>query len=287
MTPAEYCREKVGTPGSSFYYTTLYLPSDKRDAITALYAYCREVEEVIDECHEPAIARMKLEWWRQEIGNTFSGNPNHPVGKALVLVLERHDLPREHFFAFIDGIAMNLEQARYNTFDELGVYCYRVGSVVGLLSAPIFEYKDPATLQYAQELGMALRLTDIVRDVHKDAGRNRIYIPIEDLKHFGVSVSEILNGIESENFQSLMVFESERAEGYYERALNSLPECDRLAQLSSLIMAAIYRATLDDIKTGGYHVLKERITLPPLRKLWIAWRTMRKEKRRSKRRGRR
>lgn len=282
MTPAEYCAQKVRPRGSTFYYSSLFLPLDKREAITALYAYCREVSEVVNECHEPAVARIKLEWWRQETHSTFRGQPNHPVCKALASAVNAHNLPKDKFFELIDGVETDLDRQRYNTFDELRIYCQRVGSLVELLSSSILEYSDSATLNYARELGIAFHLTQIILDIPKDAKRNRIYIPIEELQRFDVAVTDILNGVETRNFQSLMAFQTERVENYYVRAIEQLPQSDRLRQLPGLIMAAIYRAILGEVRKDDYHILKQRIALPPLRKLWIAWNTVRQEKQRSK-----
>ncbi|MFQ6023052.1 MAG: presqualene diphosphate synthase HpnD [Acidiferrobacterales bacterium] len=283
MTPAEYCEQKVRPRGSTFYYSSLFLPLEKREAVTSLHAYCREVGEVTDECHEPAVARIKLEWWRQEIDNTFRGKPTHPICKALVSTVHTYGMPKDHFLEFIDGVEMDLNQGRYNTFGELTSYCQRVGAVMGLLSTPILEYTDPTTLQCARELGIALQLTEILLDVRKHARRNHVYIPIEDLTRFDVPVADIMNGIETSNFRSLIAFEMERIEHHYACAIERLPKNDRLRQLPALIMAAIYRATLDEVRKDGYRILNHSIALTPVRKFWIAYKTRRQERRLNKR----
>ncbi len=273
MTPDQYCQEKAATSGSSFYYSFLFLPQEKRRAITALYAFCREVDDVVDECKDPDVARSTLNWWRAQVDEIYGGKPQHPVALALLPVASRFNLAKEHLLEIIDGMEMDLDQPRYPDFKSLQLYCYRVASVVGLLSVEIFGYSDRQTLKYAHDLGIAFQLTNIIRDGGEDARRNRIYLPMDELQQFNVTASDILNARESENFQKLMAFQIERAQRYYQQALSHLPEADRKAQRTGLIMAAIYRATLDEISASGCHVLRERISLTPLRKLWLAWTT--------------
>ena len=274
MTPQQYCQQKAAASGSSFYYSFLFLPKPRREAITALYAFCREVDDVADECHEPDVARAKLAWWRQEIDNLYAGTPQHPVTRALAPAVAAFDLEQEYFHEIIDGMDMDLAQNRYGEFKHLQLYCYRVASVVGLLSVGIFGYRDPRTLRYAHDLGIAFQLTNIVRDVGEDARRDRIYLPLDELARFGVSESDILQGRESEAVKRLLEFQIDRAETFYDRAFQELPDEDRQAQRTGLIMAAIYRTLLREIKTGGAEkVLNSRISLTPLRKLWLAWST--------------
>lgn len=283
MTPDQYCQDKAAKSGSSFYYSFLFLPPPQRQAITALYAFCREVDDVVDECSDPGLAATKLEWWRHEIGRLFAGEPTHPVTQSLQTAIGQYDLPQEHFLEIIDGMAMDLEQFSYASFKDLSLYCYRVASVVGLMAAEIFGYEDRQTLKYAHQLGMAFQLTNILRDVAEDAARGRIYLPRDELERFGVSQEEILNHQSSDKARRLMAFQAQRARDYYQRAFELLPERDRYRQRSGIIMAAIYQATLDEIAKDGYPVLEQRISLTPLRKLWIAWRTARQEKRRYRR----
>ena len=272
MTPQEYCQEKAAASGSSFYYSFMFLPKPRREAITALYAFCREVDDVADECHELDIARTKLAWWRVEINNLFHGTPQHPVTKALLEPVSQYGLQEEHFLEIINGMEMDLEQNRYANFEHLQLYCYRVASVVGLLSVAIFGYTNPRTLDYAKDLGMAFQLTNITRDVGEDARRDRIYLPLDELEKFGVTETDIIHGHESEKVQKLLDFQIARAEGYYDRALGTLPAEDRKAQRTGLIMAAIYRTLLQEIKAdGAQKVLNTRTSLTPLRKLWLAW----------------
>ena len=273
MSPDEYCQQKAVSSGSSFYYSFLFLPPERRRAITALYAFCREVDDVVDEGMEPQVAAAKLAWWRAEVANLFAGKPQHPVTRALEPHREKFGITGERLNEIIDGMEMDLRQTRYLDWAGLERYCYRVASVVGLLAAGIFGYRDARTLDYAKNLGIAFQLTNIIRDVGEDARKNRVYLPVEDLQRFGVPAGDILQAKETPAFRSLMEFQAERARGYYRDALSALPAADRRAQRPGLIMAAIYRTLLDEIQRGGFHVLTQRTSLTPLRKFWIAWRT--------------
>jgi len=275
MTPDEYCRQKTAQSGSSFYYSFLFLPPERRRAITALYAFCREVDDVVDEVHDPSVARSKLAWWRTEIARIYAGEAQHPVARALAPVVAAYGLSQAHFQTVIDGMAMDLAQHRYLDFTELELYCHRVAGVVGLMSAEIFGYVDPATKGYARDLGVAFQLTNIIRDVGEDARRGRIYLPQDELQRFGVAPSALLRGEYSSEFRHLMRFQAARAQTWYERAFAQLPAQDRKAQRTGLVMAAIYRTLLDEIALDGYKVLDRRTSLTPLRKLWLAWRTWR------------
>ena len=251
----------------------MFLPPDQRRAITALYAFCREVDDVVDECSDAEVARTTLAWWRVQVAAIYQGTPQHPAALALVPVVRQFNLQQEHLHEIIDGMEMDLQQHQYADFKALQLYCYRVASVVGLLSAEIFGYTERKTLKYAHDLGIAFQLTNIIRDMGEDARRGRIYIPQDELAQFGVHTRDILDGRESEEFHALMQFQIERAQRFYQQAFEQLPAADRKAQRTGLIMAAIYRATLDEIAASGCHVLKERISLTPLRKLWLAWKT--------------
>ena len=273
MSPDEYCQQKAASSGSSFYYSFLFLPSERRRAITALYAFCREVDDVVDESIDPQLAATKLAWWRAEIGKLFEGKPQHPVTRALEPHLQSFGITAERLNEIIDGMEMDLRQTRYLDWKGLERYCYHVASVVGLLAAGIFGYRDARTLDYAKSLGIAFQLTNIIRDVGEDARKNRLYLPVEDLQRFGVPAGDILQAKETPAFRALMEFEAERARGYYQRAMSALPPADRRAQRPGLIMAAIYRTLLDEIQREGFHVLTRRTSLTPLRKFWIAWRT--------------
>ena len=273
MTPDEYCQQKAAGSGSSFYYSFLFLPAGRRRAITALYAFCREVDDIVDEGMEPQLAAAKLAWWRSEIANLCAGKPQHPVTRALLPFQKEFSIDEKHLGEIVDGMEMDLTQSRFLDWPGLERYCYRVAGVVGLLAAGIFGYRDPRTLDYAKSLGIAFQLTNIIRDVGEDARKNRIYLPMEDLKRFGVTAADILNGRQTPQFEELLKFETKRAKGYYESALNALPAEDRRAQRPGLIMAAIYRALLEEIELDGFRVLEHRTSLTPLRKFWLAWKT--------------
>ncbi len=271
MDPHQYCQQKAAASGSSFYYSFLFLPQERRRAITALYAFCREVDDVVDECSDAAVARTKLAWWRNEVAAAFHGTPQHPVARALAEVAPRYNLSEARLNEIIDGMEMDLQHNRYPDFEALKLYCHRVASVVGLLSAEIFGYQDRRTLEYAADLGMAFQLTNIIRDVGEDARRDRVYLPLDDIARHGVSVPDILQARQTDNFRQLMEFQIERALGYYRAAFDKLPAGDRRAQRAGIVMAAIYQATLDEIRRDGCRVLAQRVSLTPLRKLWIAW----------------
>jgi len=271
MDPHEYCRNKAAQSGSSFYYSFLFLPEERRRAITALYAFCREVDDVVDDCSDVATARATLAWWRQELAAAYHGAPQHPVARALAEVAPRFNLAEARLAEIIDGMQMDLELNRYPGFEALRLYCHRVAGVVGLLSAEIFGYQDRRTLEYATDLGMAFQLTNIIRDVGEDARRNRIYLPLDEIERYGVSLADISGSRETDNFRRLMAFQIERALGYYREAFVKLPAVDRRAQRAGIIMAAIYRTLLDEIRRDGCHVLTRRVSLTPIRKLWIAW----------------
>jgi phytoene synthase len=273
MTPEQYCHRKAAQSGSSFYYSFLFLPPPRRRAITALYAFCREVDDVVDEAREPDVARTKLAWWRTEVIRVFDGTPQHPVAQALVPVVRAFNLPAGHFQTVIDGMAMDLDQLRYLDFAALERYCHRVAGVVGLMSCEIFGYSEERTRGYAHDLGIAFQLTNIIRDVGEDALRGRVYLPQDELARFGITASDILKRIAGPAFAALMAFQVGRAREWYDRALAQLPPADRRSQRAGLMMAAIYRALLGEIERDGHRVLDRRIALTPLRKFGIAWAT--------------
>lgn len=281
MSPDDYCQDKARRSGSSFYYSFIFLPQQQRRAITALYAFCREVDDVVDECHEQQVARSKLDWWRSEIARLFHDTPQHPVTHALKPLLQHYNLAEEYFFEIIDGMEMDLEHSSYTDFSQLSLYCYRVASVVGLLAAEIFGYQDRLTQKYALDLGLAFQLTNILRDVREDAQRGRFYIPDDEMAQFGVSREDIIDGNMHDGMRRLLAMQAERAQSYYERAFARLPEVDRFSQRSGVIMAAIYHKVLERIIELDYPVLKYRVTLSPWKKLWLAWRCYRNEKKRA------
>jgi len=271
MSPDEYCQDKAAQSGSSFYYSFLFLPRPRRLAITALYAFCREVDDAVDETSDASIAMSKLTWWRTEINAMLAGQPTHPVTRALQPHMATYQLEGQHLLAIIDGMEMDLTQTRYLDYIALQRYCWHVASVVGILSASIFGVSNPQTREFAEKLGLAFQLTNIIRDVGDDARKGRIYLPVNELQQFGVTAADILNARHSDKFVALMQFQYERAQACYDAAFALLPKEDRRAQRTSLIMAAIYRTLLVEIQRDGFQVLNQRISLTPIRKLWLAW----------------
>jgi phytoene synthase len=273
MSPDEYCQRKAAASGSSFYYSFLFLPPPRRRAITALYAYCREVDDVVDEMQEPSVAQAKLAWWAGEVERLYAGEPQHPVTRALAPHLGTFDIRRDSLLLVLEGMAMDLRQNRYLDFATLARYCHNVAGVVGELSAGIFGATEPQTLEYARKLGLALQLTNIIRDVGEDARRGRLYLPLDELQRHGVKAADLLAGRYVDGYLPLMQFQTQRARDVYAEALAALPAADRRAQRPGLIMGAIYATLLDEIEREGFRVLHQRVALTPLRKLWIAWRT--------------
>ena len=273
MSPDDYCQQKAAQSGSSFYYSFLFLPAPRRRAITALYAFCREVDDVVDHCGDASIAQGKLIWWRTEIDAMLAGNPSHPVTKAMQPHLVPFALDGKHLLAILDGMEMDLNQTRYLDFAALQRYCWHVASVVGILSASIFGTMRPETVRYAEKLGLAFQLTNIIRDVGEDARIGRIYLPQKEMQQFNVTAADILHAKHTDRFEQLMRFQAQRAQALYDEAFALLPDGERRAQRPGLIMAAIYRALLNEIERDGFHVLNQRISLTPIRKLWLAWKT--------------
>jgi 15-cis-phytoene synthase len=277
MTPQQYVQDKAAKSGSSFYYAFLFLPPPRRAAITAFYAFCREVDDVVDEVSDASVAAVKLQWWRKEVAQAFAGQANHPVTQALMPLVKDYGIEEHHLQAVIEGCQTDLEQTRFLDFQALQRYCYLVAGVVGEVAANIFGRSAEATVQYAHQLGLAMQLTNIIRDVGDDARRGRIYLPVNELQRFDVKAHELLKRDApwgySERFDALMRFQAERAHGLYDSALALLPDADRSTQKPGLMMANIYRTLLRDIQAQGFQVLHQRTSLTPLRKLWIAART--------------
>jgi len=273
MSPDEYCQGKAAASGSSFYYSFLFLPPQRRRAITALYAYCREVDDVVDETQDTGVAQARLAWWGDEIDRMYAGEPQHPVTCALAPHLAPFGIRRESLLLVLEGMAMDLQRNRYLDYATLARYCHNVAGVVGEMAAAIFGAGDERTFEYARKLGLALQLTNIVRDVGEDARRGRVYLPLEDLQRHGVKVADLLAGRYVDGYLPLMQFQAQRARAAYAEALAALPATDMRAQRPGLIMGAIYATLLDEIEREGFRVLHQRIALTPLRKLWIAWRT--------------
>ena len=273
MTPEQYVQQKAAASGSSFYYAFLFLPTERRAAITAFYAFCREVDDVVDEVTDPGVAGTKLAWWQTEVAKSFDGHPTHPVMKALMPLAATYRIEARHLLAVIEGCQMDLAQNRYLDYTALTRYCHLVAGIVGEVAARIFGQNEAATTAYAHTLGRAFQLTNIIRDVGEDALRGRIYLPLSELQQFDVKAHEILKRQYSDRFTALMAFQTERALALYDEALSQLPDADRRAQKPGLMMASIYRSLLREIQADGYQVLHQRVSLTPLRKFWLAWKT--------------
>jgi phytoene synthase len=273
MTPDEYCRDRARASGSSFYYSFLFLPPARRAAITALYAYCREIDDAVDETHDAAVAGAKLDWWQTEVERLFQGAPQHPVTRALAPHLASFGITRGRMLEVLEGMRMDLLQNRFLDYPALARYCHLVAGVVGEMAAGIFGASEEATYAYARKLGLALQLVNILRDVGEDARRGRVYLPIEDLQRFGVTTADILAGRYVEGFAPLMGFQAQRARTAFAEALGVLPAADYRAQRPGLIMAAIYSSLLDELQRDRFGVLHQHVSLTPLRKFAIAWRT--------------
>ncbi len=276
MTPQDYVQQKAAASGSSFYYAFLFLPKPRRAAITAFYAFCREVDDVVDDMVDPGVAATKLAWWRSELAQSFAGQPSHPVTQALMPLAPRFGIEARHLLAVVDGCQMDLQQTRYLDFPALQQYCHLVAGVVGEVAASIFGQSAPGTTAYAHKLGLALQLTNIIRDVGEDAMRGRIYLPVDELQQFDVKAHEILKRPSDTEFRArfvrLMQFQARRAHRFYEEAFALLPDADRRAQKPGLMMASIYRTLLREIERDDFAVLHQRVSLTPLRKFWLAWR---------------
>lgn len=278
MTPEQYCKNKALKTGSNLYYSLLYLPEKQRHAATAIHAFCCEARDIVTHCTEPAIAHSKLDWWRNEIDRCFKGQAQHPVSKALQTPLQTWNLPREYFYEILDAIQMDLQQHLYETFSELALYCYRASGVASLLTTEVYGYEHRNTHKYAQTLGTALQLTRILINIHDDARQGRLYIPLETLHQFDTEPDDLLQKPEPRKLRPLFAQLGRQASDYFELALAQLPDEDRYKQRQGLILAAIYRTLLTEIEADDYRILERRVSLTPLRKFWVAWKTNRREK---------
>jgi phytoene synthase len=273
-SPETYVAQKAAASGSSFYYAFLFLPKERRAAITAFYAFCREIDDVVDEVSEPHVAAQKLAWWRSDVELSFSAAnlaQRHPVMRALQPHCATYGITPAHLLAVIAGCQMDLEQNRYWSFASLEKYCHLVAGVVGEVIARILGFQNQQTIAYAHKLGLAFQLTNIIRDVGEDAERGRIYLPVDELERFALPVNEINHRQYSDRFSALMAFQAQRAHALYDEALALLPAEDFRAQKPGLMMAAIYRDLLREIERDGFQVLNQRTSLTPLRKFWLAW----------------
>ena len=280
MTPEDYCHHLTIRPGSDFRYSLLGLPLERRQAWIAIQAFQLETSQIIEECRDPGVARTKLDWWRNELGRLFAGEPHHPVSRALQTSLNTFNLPEEYFREILDGVAMDLDYDVYPTFTELTLYVHRLGSVPALLAAEVLGYQDRrATPRFAHETGALLLLLEGVYAVRRHAQHGRFYLPEEEMRRFGVDPSDLLAAQTTERVRRLFAFQAERLRDYYRRALELLPDVDRYPQSGLLVYLELTMALLAEIAEDGYRLLEQRIQLTPLRKLWLAWRLRRRYRR--------
>jgi 15-cis-phytoene synthase len=267
----EHCAQVTRRSRSSFYYAFILLPPERRRALHAVYAFCRFIDDIADDeaIREPALL---LKRWREELDRVYSGAPTRALSRALADSARRFKIPRELFEEIINGVEMDLSRKRYQTWEELRPYCYRVASALGLICIEIFGYSNPSAKLYAENLGLALQLTNILRDVREDAERGRIYLPLEDLARFNVSEEEILGGVYSPNFVRLMDFEARRARELYALAQSELASEDRATLLTAEAMRLIYAALLERIINSNYRVLDRRHSLSAPHKLYLVGR---------------
>lgn len=280
MSPEDYCYHIAIRPGSDFRYSLLGLPLERRQAWIAIRAFQLEIRQIIEECRDPGVARTKLDWWRNELGRLFAGEPQHPVSRALRPRLTAFNLPEEYFREILDGAAMDLEYDVYPTFTELTLYVHRLGSVPALLATEVLGYQDRrATPRFAHEAGALLLLFERLYDVRRHAQHGRFYLPEDEMRRFGVAPSDLLAAQTTERVQKLFAFQAERLREYHRRALELLPAVDRYSQSGLLVHLELAMALLAEIAEDGYHLLEQRIQLTPLRKLWLAWRLRRRYRR--------
>lgn len=270
---ASHSRRVTKESNSNFYYSFFFLSSEKRKALYSIYAICRVLDDAVDNSKSKVEASGNLLTWTLEIINMYKGNPAHPVTIDLKPHIDKYSIPDKYLFELIKGVEMDLTKNRYNTFDELHKYCYRVASVVGLICADVFGYKNATTLGYAVDLGIAMQLTNILRDIKTDALNGRIYLPLEDLKKFGYTEQDLISSTYNEKFIEIMKYEIERARSYYKRAEETLPKEDRKSMIAAEIMRATYFSLLQKIEEANYNIFSSQIQLSKLQKLFIATKT--------------
>ena len=276
MTPSEaqrYCETVTKRSGSNFYYSFLFLPRSRREAMYAIYAFCKEVDSAVDEALPGSDPHEQLERWRRELNAVYQGRPTLPIAISLAEHVHRLHIPKDYFEDLLAGVEMDLTIRRYATFDDLSLYCYRVASVVGLICLHVFGTRSPHAREYAINLGLAFQLTNILRDLGTDADHGRIYLPLEDLSRFGYSEDHLLQKAYSPSFRELMKFECTRARDFYDkasRAADSLPAADRRPLTVAEIMRGVYARILDRIERSDYRVYGTRVSLSPSYRLAIA-----------------
>lgn len=263
-------RKLVSAAASNFYYSFILLPSAKRRAINDVYAFCRVLDDIVDEDQAGRDVSSELQFWRDEVEACYKGCPTTEFGERLIDSIEEFDLPKQPFLDLIEGMEMDLKWHSYQTFADLREYCYRAASTVGLICVEIFGYESARTREYAVNLGLALQLTNILRDLKEDLSRNRIYIPLEDLDRFGYSEQDLRANLYNAPFIELMKFEYTRARSYFEKAASSLPEQDRSSMFAAEIMGAIYREMLEQMPAIQFDVFRNHLSVTKSRRMRIA-----------------
>lgn len=273
MTPQQYCEHKVLREGSSLYYSLRFLPTAQRQALTALNAFFQEVSDIRYECGDANVAHLKWQWWQNEVAQTFTETAQHPVCQALSKPIRHYQLAQHYFQEIIDGLLLDNDKTHYATFEELESYCRRTGGVLSLLMTQVLGYQNDSTLKYAEQLGIALQLTKLLRQIRRDLEYGRLYLAEEELARFNVNQQSLFNYQTTETTQALFAYQAIRIRDYFNNALKYLGKEDRYRQRSGIIRAELAMATLQEIENDGFQLFKHDIHLTPVRKLWIAWRT--------------
>lgn len=280
MTPQDYCYKLAAPVGADFRYSLIGLGPDQREGLSAVRAFCIETAKIVEECHDPGVARTKLDWWQTEVRHLFADNPQHPITRALQPKLADFNLPEEYFREILDGVAMDLEYNSYATFNQLTLYLHRRGSVPALLEAEILGYADRrATARFAHEAGVMLLLLELLHDVRHHVRRGMLYLPEDERRQYGIDASHLLSAQTTEPLRQWFKFQAERIQDYHQRTLSYLPATDRFSQCPLLIRLELATILLEEIAADGYRLIEQRIDLTPLRKLWIAWGLRQREKR--------
>lgn len=272
-------RRQTIQAGSDSYYALRFTAPEKRDAIAALHGVITEIAEVTEECSDAGVARLKLHWWREELERTWQGNPQHPATKCLYPYLSEYNLPVEYLQELIDGNLMDLDQSTYAGFSELALYCHRVSGTTQSMITEILGYHDHQTARYAADLGIALKLIEIICNLRHAVQQGRNYIPRDDLARLNLTTETLLRGEHKPQLTELLAEQAVRARKRLQGAKDRLPTGDEPAQVFGLILAAIAEARLKEVEADKFRVMDQRIELTPVRKLWIAWRTARKYRR--------
>jgi phytoene synthase len=271
MNAAELVATLTRRSGSNFYYSFLFLPRRKREAMYALYAFCRTVDDAVDQGEgAPGEQRRALAEWRSELRRVYAGRPTRPIAVGLAEAVRAYPIRLEHLDAILSGVEMDIDKRRYESFEELREYCYRVAAAVGLCCIEIFGYTDPRARDYAENLGVALQLTNIMRDLRTDAERGRIYLPQDELRRFGYSEDDLLRGRYTQAYLELMRFQADRTHAYYRAARAARPRVDRRRLVAAEIMGVIYHRLLCAIEARRFRVFERRIRLSAPRKLALA-----------------